>query len=132
MILSDLDALAGLAGGLHETLSGDIISVDFLRQIACDCSISRIVLGPDSEVLDIGRKTRVWTAAQRRAIIARDRHCQAPGCERDPRWCDIHHEDHWADEGTTSVDKGKLFCRFHHTIEHLKQAAKRRRERTMG
>jgi hypothetical protein len=129
MVLADLEALQGLAGGCHETLDGGILTVDEVRQIACDCSVSRIVLGPDSEVIDIGRKTRVWTAAQRRAIIARDRHCQAAGCDRDPRWCDIHHTDHWADGGTTSVDKGKLFCRFHHRIEHLKEAARRRRQR---
>lgn len=129
MYLSDPEALAGVAGGLHETLNGDIVDIDTLRMIACDCSISRIVLGPDSEVLDVGRKTRVWSPAQRRAIIARDRHCQGPGCERDPRWCDIHHIDHWADGGTTGVDKGVLLCRPCHTIEHLKQAAARRRQR---
>lgn len=127
MVLGDLPALQGIAGGTHETLNGDIISVDALRQLACDASISRIVLGPDSEVLDVGRKTRVWTAAQRRAIIARDRHCQGNGCERDPRWCDIHHIDHWADGGETTVDKGLLLCRPCHTIEHFKEAYRRRR-----
>jgi hypothetical protein len=126
MVLSDLDALQGIAGGTHETVGGDIIDVDTLRALACDCSISRIILGPDSEVLDIGRKTRVWTPAQRRAVIARDRHCQAPGCERDARWCDIHHIDHWADGGITSVDKGKLFCRWHHVREHIAERIKRR------
>ncbi|MFP3881326.1 MAG: DUF222 domain-containing protein [Actinomycetota bacterium] len=129
MVLSDLDALAGIPGGCHETLQGDIVDIDTLRMLACDCSISRIVLGPDSEVLDVGRKTRVWTPAQRRAIVARDRHCQGRGCERDPRWCDIHHIDHWADGGTTSVDKGVLLCRRCHTIEHLKEAFRRRRQR---
>ena len=129
MILTDLQALAGIAGGLHETLNGgDILDVETLRMLACDSSVSRIVLGPDSEILDIGRKTRVWTTAQRRAIAARDRHCQAQGCERPPRWCDIHHLDHWADGGTTDIDKGKLFCRFHHTVEHIKEAKRRRRK----
>jgi hypothetical protein len=130
MVLTDLDALNGVAGGTHETLNGgDILDVATVRMLACDSSVSRIVVGPDSEILDIGRKTRVWTTAQRRAIIARDRHCQADGCDRKPRWCDIHHEDHWADGGPTDVDKGKLFCRFHHVLEHIKEA-KRRRHKT--
>jgi hypothetical protein len=68
---------------------GDIVDVETIRMLACDCSVSRIILGPDSEVLDVGRKTRVWTTTLRRAIIARDRHCQADGCERDYRYCDI-------------------------------------------
>ncbi|MCI0678092.1 MAG: HNH endonuclease [Actinobacteria bacterium] len=133
MLVTDLDALRGLAGGIHETLDGEVIDVDTLRRIACDASITRIVLGGNSEILDVGRKTRVWTAAQRRAIIARDRHCTAPGCERPPDWCDIHHVDHWACGGTTSVDKGKLFCRFHHIREHIAERLRRRmRERIEG
>ena len=126
-VIADLPALQGIAGGLHETLNGEIIDVDILRMLACDCSISRIVFGPNSEILDIGRKTRVWTAAQRRAIIARDRHCTwEGGCDRSPRWCDIHHLDHWANGGHTSVEKGKLLCRFHHTLEHIDEGRKRR------
>ncbi len=126
-VIADLPALQGIAGGLHETLNGDILDVDTLRMLACDCSVSRIVMGPDSEILDIGRKTRVWTAAQRRAIIARDRHCTwEGGCDRSPRWCDIHHVDHWADGGHTSVEKGKLLCRFHHTCEHIEDGRRRR------
>jgi hypothetical protein len=125
-VIADIPALKGIAGGLHETLSGDVLDVDTLRMLSCDCSLSRIVLGPGSEVLDIGRRTRVWTAGQRRAIIARDRQCQADGCEVRPDWCDIHHLDHWADNGRTTVDKGKLFCRFHHTLEHIEDRRRRR------
>jgi len=128
---ADMPALQGIAGGLHETENGDIVDVDTLRMIACDCSLTRIVLGPDSEVLDVGRKTRVWTTAQRRAIIARDRHCQGPGCRAKPRHCDIHHLDHWANLGTTTVEKGKLLCRPCHTQEHVKERHRRRmRSRT--
>ena len=126
---TDMPALQGVAGGLHETENGQIVDIDTLRMIACDCSVTRIVLGPDSEILDVGRKTRVWTPAQRRAIIARDRHCQGPGCSAKPRHCDIHHEDHWASGGTTTVDKGKLFCRPCHIQEHLKDRYHRRRKR---
>lgn len=130
MVLADLESLQGIAGGTHETFDGTILDIETLRMLACDASISRIVLGPDSEVLDVGRKTRVWTTAQRRAIVARDRHCVAPGCDRPPKWCDIHHGAHWADGGDTNVDDGYLYCRFHHTLEHLKEAKQRIRERS--
>ncbi|HEY7821380.1 MAG TPA: HNH endonuclease [Acidimicrobiia bacterium] len=43
----------------------------------------------------------------------------------------MHHTDHWADGGTTTVDKGKLFCRPCHTQEHAKQRLRSRiRSRT--
>ena len=133
MVLADLQALQGIAGGTHENLHGDVIDVDLLRQTACDASISRIILGPGSVILDVGRKTRVWTASQRRAIIARDRHCQGRGCDRDARWCDIHHLDHWADGGETDVSKGVLLCRWHHTCEHQTGHLRNRHlERTEG
>lgn len=132
IVLTDLEALSGVAGGVHETLNGQVLDVASLRRLACDSSVSRIVLGPDSEVLDVGRKTRVWTSAQRRAIVARDRHCVAPGCERKPQHCDIHHKTHWADGGTTVVEEGELLCRFHHTLEHLKIAKRRLREKPEG
>jgi hypothetical protein len=121
----DWDALQGLPGRLHETPDGQVLNLEAIRALACDSSVSRIVFGPDSEILDAGRKTRVWSPAQRRAIVARDRHCTAPGCERPARWCDVHHIDHWADDGETSVDRGRLLCRFHHTLEHLRCLAER-------
>lgn len=125
---TDLHALQGVAGGLHETETGHIVDIDTLRMVACDCAVTRIVFGPESEVLDTGRKTRIWSPAQRRAIIARDRHCQGKGCKTKPRHCDIHHQDHWADGGTTTVESGKLLCRPCHTLEHLKDKHRRRRQ----
>lgn len=115
---ADLDALQGIAGGLHETDTGEILDVDALRMIACDCSLTRVVLGPDSQVLDVGRKTRVWAHAQRRAIVARDRHCQGPGCRARPQHCDIHHIASWKDDGETNVENGVLLCRRCHRLEH--------------
>ncbi len=129
-LITDLPALQGIAGGIHETADGTVLDVEAIRQIACDASMSRILLGPDSEVIDIGRKSRVWTPAQRRAITARDRHCTHPGCCTAAKHCDIHHIRHWADGGTTSVDNGRLLCRHHHTTQHLKE--KQRRRRTSG
>jgi hypothetical protein len=129
IVHADISALQGIAGGLHETENGIIVDIGLLRTIACDSSVTRIIFGADSEVLDIGRKTRVWTTAQRRAIIARDRHCQGPGCRAKPRYCDIHHETHWADGGTTTVDSGKLYCRPCHITEHAKDGLRQRRRR---
>ncbi|MEA2002316.1 MAG: DUF222 domain-containing protein, partial [Actinomycetota bacterium] len=93
----DEPALEGTPGGLHETETGTVVTMTTIRQLACDASISRIVWNPASEIIDIGRKTRVIPAATRRAVIARDRHCVVAGCGRSPRWCDVHHIIHWAD-----------------------------------
>ena len=114
----DLDALQGWAGGLHETESGQVLTVETIRQLACDASVSRIVFGPSSEVLDVGRKTRVIPAGLRRSVVARDRHCTHQGCDRPARWCDVHHKIHWADGGETRIENLRLLCRFHHSLTH--------------
>jgi hypothetical protein len=127
-LLTDLEDLLGIAGGTHETVDqGDVVDVEAIRLIGCDSSVSRIVLGPDSEILDVGRKNRVWTAAQRRAIVARGRTCTWSGCERPAKWADIHHLHHWADGGDTSVENGVLLCRFHHVHTHIDDRVRRRR-----
>lgn len=114
-----LGDLLGYATGLRETADGWVLDPETIRQMACDCSVTRVVFGGPSEVLDVGRKTRVVPAAMRRAVIARDRTCIAPGCSRSARWCDIHHIIHWDDGGETEISNLCLLCRYHHTLVHL-------------
>jgi hypothetical protein len=86
--------------------------------LACDGTISRIITGPTGEILDSGRATRTFTAAQRRAITARDTHCRYQHCDRPAAWCDTHHKIHWADNGPTSIDNALLICERHHQHVH--------------
>ena len=117
-VLVDLDALEENPGGLHETETGTVLTVTAIRQLGCDSSVSRMVWNAESEIIDIGRKTRIIPAATRRTLIARDRHCVIPGCGRGPRWCEAHHIVHWADGGATDLDNLCLLCRYHHTQVH--------------
>jgi hypothetical protein len=80
-----------------------------------------------SEVLDVGRTSRTATNAQFRALIARDGHCQAPGCNEPPHRCQAHHIRHWKspDNGPTDLDNLKLYCFHHHREKHLEEATAR-------
>ena len=51
------------------------ISTRTLERIACDCTVSRVLLA-DSMVIDVGRATRVVSAPTRRALRARDQGCR--------------------------------------------------------
>ena len=85
-------------------------------RISCDASVVSI-LTQDGEPLNVGRKTRTWPTGIWRAIMSRDRHCQFPGCS-EHRYLEIHHIQHWANGGDTSVDNGICLCQHHHTLVH--------------
>jgi hypothetical protein len=119
-VVVDHDTLRGNPDltGRCELEDGGPISRRLLELLACDCAVTRILMQGDSNVLDMGRKTRLATPAQRRAVSVRDRHCRFPGCRRRPRWCDLHHIRSWLDGGPTDVDNLVLLCRRHHTLIH--------------
>ena len=80
-----------------------------LELITCDCDLTRVVMAGKSEILDVGRATRTSTA-QWKALVARDRHCQHPGCDRPPSRCQAHHRWHWINGGPTDLDNLRLYC----------------------
>jgi hypothetical protein len=57
------------------------------------------------------------TAAQKRHVKARDRHCRMPGCRRRPGRCDIDHARAYRDGGPTACWNLCCLCRRHHRIK---------------
>jgi uncharacterized protein DUF222/HNH endonuclease len=94
-----------------------------LERLTCDCRISRVITDGPSQVLDIGRASRTPTAAQYRALVARDGGCTWKGCDRPPGWCQAHHIWHWTKGGPTDLDNLCLLCRYHHRLAHLLERA---------
>ena len=67
---------------------GGPISAGEARRIACDAGIIPVVMGSESEVLDVGRTSRLFTPAIRKALALRDKGCAFPGCDWPVAWCD--------------------------------------------
>lgn len=101
-----------------DTETGAPLSAAAIRLLACDTTVIPMILGTSSEPLDVGRSTRTIPLATRRALVARDKQCAFPGCDRPPRWADGHHIQHWADGGPTSLDNLVLLCGHHHDVIH--------------
>jgi hypothetical protein len=97
---------------------GGPLSAATARRIACDAKVIPVVLGGASQPLDVGREQRTVPRHLRRAVIARDRGCAFPGCDRPPAWCEAHHVQHWADGGDTALSNLVLLCRHHHHVIH--------------
>ena len=78
----------------------------------------------------MGREQRIFTAAQTRAIIARDKHCQFPNCDAPPGEGEVHHSVWWWEQfGSTSVKLGVLLCWQHHDHVHQHRIGIERRRR---
>ncbi|OLC20004.1 MAG: hypothetical protein AUH27_04760 [Chloroflexi bacterium 13_1_40CM_66_19] len=86
--------------------------------MACDCSVTRVLLSQDSMPVDVGRSKRVISGALGRALKARDGNCKWPRCERSASMCDGHHLVHWIEGGPTDLDNLVLLCRRHHRMVH--------------
>lgn len=113
MNLSDLESGTGSAtvDGLDQP-----VSVGAARRMAAGGGIIPCVLGTDSEVLDWGREKRLFTRAQRLALVERDGGCAM--CGLPPEMTKAHHIRWWKrDHGPTDLTNGVLLCETcHHRI----------------
>lgn len=98
--------------------AGETLTAAQARRLACSARLIPAVLGGDSQVLDLGRSQRLFTAAQRRALLLRDRTCRAEGCDIPGTWAEAHHWIPWLEGGWTDVDDGVLLCAHHHHRVH--------------
>jgi hypothetical protein len=118
-VTTTLETLQGLPGSPAADMEFSTpISSATVQRLACDANIARVVFGPESVVVDVGRAARVVSGATRRALNARDQHCQWPGCERPASWSAAHHLVHWVQGGATDLSNLILLCHRHHWMAH--------------
>lgn len=120
MDLGDLVARANAGTVFGSGDAGELLGPETVRRIACDAGIVPVVLGTRGEIVELGRRHRLFTSAQVRALWLRDQHCTFPDCEVPAAWCDGHHLWHWADGGATGLGNAALLCGRHHTVVHAK------------
>jgi hypothetical protein len=112
------DALEGkIAAGVVHGATGEIpVDAGSLRRMCCEAGILPVVLGGESQVMDIGQERRLVTGAIRRALEIRDGGCIFPGCTVPADLCQAHHIIPWWHEGETSLSNLTLLCRHHHAL----------------
>ncbi|MBV9369173.1 MAG: DUF222 domain-containing protein [Frankiales bacterium] len=109
-LLTATEATAKLDSGLP-------VAPEAARRLACDAQLLPVVVDTDGDVLHLGRTTRVWSVAQRRAAWIRDEgRCVFPKCRRPP--ADLHHLVWWSHGGRTDLDNAAWLCAFHHWLVH--------------
>jgi hypothetical protein len=109
-------ALDGAPGGVLEY--GGAVTATTVQRLSCDAGVRRILLGPKSAVIEVGRELRLPGVAARAALQARSGGCEWPKCDRPVAFTNAHHMVHWGQGGTTDVANLVLLCYRHHWMIH--------------
>ncbi len=109
--------IAGI-GPAHFEGNPDLISPATAQRFSCNTEITMVNFDRGFAI-DVGRDQRLFTRKQRVAIYARDGGCMFPGCDRPPKFTEVHHINEWeAQKGRTDTADGILLCRHHHMLLH--------------
>ena len=84
----------------------------------CDAELVGQIWNGQDIVLNEYRSKRLFTTAQRKAILARDKGCQAPGCIVQATYCQCHHIEEWSQGGETNENNSITLCPAHHLDVH--------------
>ncbi|MBD3144972.1 DUF222 domain-containing protein [Microbispora bryophytorum] len=105
-------AVLGTAPGLL-LATGQMLPVSSVHRLARTSALVRLVMDAQGQVLDMGRKVRLATPAQRRAVYARYATCWIDGCPLPATMCQIDHADNWSTGGLTDLKLLGPACQFH-------------------
>lgn len=97
--------------------TGHTISPGQARRLAAQAGIIPAVLGTSDQVLDLGRKARFHTKAQRLAMLTQQNGtCAVQACTRTAAGADAAHLTPWSQGGPTDLTNSALLCPRHHTL----------------
>ena len=116
IVRADLAALTGLPGGTAEICGIGPIPPSTLQRLACNSDIWIEIFDDELTPLYETVASRAPTAAQRRALIARDGACI--GCGEPPGECEAHHIIPCQRGGKTRLDNLVLVCWSCHDLIH--------------
>jgi hypothetical protein len=99
--------------------------------MACEAALT-VIVERGGEPLALGRRRRLATKAQRRALLARDGGCARPGCtETRIERLHAHHLTPWRLGGRTDVSGMVLLCDVDHGLVHDEDLTVARRGREL-
>lgn len=95
-----------------------LVDADTARRLAAGTAVwERLFTDPVTGVA-VTVDTYRASAAQRRALLARDMRCRMPGCGCPARTSDLDHTKDFAKGGTTSLHNLAHLCRADHVFRH--------------
>ncbi len=115
-----LSTLLGLDEQPGELAGSGPIPASVARRIAADETGTwrRLVTDETGRLIDYGRTTYRPPKDLAEHVIARDRTCRYPNCNRQARLCDLEHQIPWEEGGETNEANLNAICSRHHHAKH--------------
>ncbi|MDE2752496.1 MAG: DUF222 domain-containing protein, partial [Gemmatimonadota bacterium] len=108
---------SGTGDLVSQLATGEPLPPSVLERLACNASITGILYDTNGTPLWRGTSKRTATAAQLRALIARDGGCVGCGCH--PALCQAHHIRPASQGGPTTIANMVLLCwDCHYKVHH--------------
>jgi Domain of unknown function (DUF222) len=102
-----------------ETSTGHQIDPDDMLAALLTGHVRRVMFNSAGVVIDLGRRSRLFTGGSRDAVLLADRHCLWPGCDLASTRTQTDHTTPWAaSDGPTSPDNGGPLCARHNRWKH--------------
>lgn len=103
-----------ILGRRCETDTGVAVHPHDVLRAALSGHVRRVVVDSAGTVIDMGRKSRLYTGSAREAAQLLIRNCQHPGCRLPARFSQVDHADEWvADHGRTDQANADIRCGPH-------------------
>jgi hypothetical protein len=91
----------------HQLDPGDVLAAALCGHVR------RVVFDTAGVVIDLGRRSRLFTGGARDAVLLGDRWCLWPGCDLRSGRCQTDHTQPWAHAGPTNPHNAAAACARH-------------------
>ena len=116
-VVSHVDSATGDL--VSQLATGEPLPASVLKMLACNAAITGVLYDTAGTPLWRGTTKRTATAAQLKALIARDGGCVGCGCH--PALCQAHHIRPASQGGPTTISNMVLLCWYCHQRVHHNQ-----------
>jgi hypothetical protein len=113
-LLTVLVGYETMKGRICELADGTVLTPGQVVPLLRNADVERAVFGPDGRVIDLGRRSRLFTGGARRAAQVSELECTEDTCDVRYERCEVDHTLPWAAGGRTDQDNARLRCPTHH------------------
>lgn len=113
-LLTVLVGYETMRGRICELADGTVVTPGQVVPLLTNADVERAVFGPESRVIDLGRRARLFKGGTRRAVQLSELECSEESCDVRFERCEVDHIERWEHGGPTDRANGRLRCPRHH------------------